>query len=393
MDAVDTPIARQLSLYAVTRTLLTRGPTSRADLAKLTGLSKQTISDVVRDLETDGWLKPQGRTQGKPGRSAIVYEINGTAGLAAALDLGGTKLSVAICDLRGNVVAETLVPTDTRGGQHVVEQIGMQIDALVAGLGVTASNLRLVVLGTPGVFRPETTHIDFAPNIPGFDEIDVLALLQRRLGTTVLIENDVNLAARGEQWRGHGAGLRNFVFIAIGTGVGMGIVAEGQLLRGARGAAGEIGYLPIGGDPYDPRGFKLGTLESAIGSASIADRYAGFGGAPNTSVRDIFEALAAGDTAAHATIEETARLVAPAIAAVSATLDPEVVILGGSIGVRGELLDAIRRYLVRCSPYPVPIEPSVLGGRAALVGAIGTAVEHMHESLFGVGDLRQDRAA
>ena len=118
-----------------------RGPTSRADLAKLTGLSKQTISDVVRDLESDGWLKPRGRTQGKPGRSAIVYEINGTAGLAAALDLGGTKLSAAICDLSGNVLAETLVPTDLRGGRHVVDQIVSEIETLVAGLGVTTPKL------------------------------------------------------------------------------------------------------------------------------------------------------------------------------------------------------------------------------------------------------------
>ena len=384
LDGGGPPIARQMSLHAVTQTLLSRGAVSRADLAKLTGLSRQTISDVVRELEQDGWLTPLGRTEGRPGRSSVVYELNGAAGLAAALDLGGTKLSVAICDLRGNVVAETMVPTEARGGRHVVDQIVTEIEGLVVGIGATGRRLRLVVLGTPGVFHPETTHIVAAPNIPGLDQIDVPTLLEQRLGAPVLIENDVNLAARGEQWRGHGAGLRNFVFIALGTGVGMGIVANGQLVRGARGAAGEIGYLPIGGDPYDARGFQLGTLEHAIGSAAMSDRYAGYGGAPGTSVRAIFDALATGDSAAVATIEETARLIAPAIAAVSATLDPEMVIVGGSIGIRSELLDPIRRFLVRCSPFPVRIEPSVLGGRAALVGAIKTAIDHMHGSLFGV---------
>ena len=385
MDTPDPPVARQISMYAVIQAILSHGPTSRADLAKTTGLSKQTISDVVLELETAGWLKPHGRTSGKPGRSAVVYEINAAAGLAAAIDLGGTKLSVAIGDLLGNALAETTVPTDTRGGTHVVEQIATQIEALAAQLDVAAGQLRIVVLGTPGVFHPETAHIMVAPNIPGIDAVDVPGLLTRRLGVPVIIENDVNLAARGEQWRGRGTGVRNFVFIALGTGVGMGIIADGHLLRGARGAAGEIGYLPVGGDPYDPRGFALGTFETAVGSVAITNRYAGFGGHRGATVRDIFAALEAGEPAAIATIEETARLVAPAIAAVGATLDPQMVILGGSIGVRPELVEAVRRFLPRCTPDPPPVEASILGSRAGLVGALGVAVDRMHDTLFGVG--------
>lgn len=385
MDSAEPPVARQISLYAVIQSILSHGPTSRADLAKRTGLSKQTISDVVLELETAGWLKPHGRTTGKPGRSAVVYEINAAAGLAAAVDLGGTKLSVAIGDLLGNALAEATVPTDTRGGTHVVEQVASQIEALTAQLAVSAKHLKIVVLGTPGVFHPETANILVAPNIPGVDEVDVPGLLSQRLGVPVIIENDVNLAARGEQWRGHGTGVRNFVFIALGTGVGMGIIADGHLLRGARGAAGEIGYLPIGGDPYDPRGFTLGTFETAVGSAAIANRYVGFGGRRGATVRDIFAALETGDAAASATIEETARLIAPAIAAVTATLDPDMVILGGSIGVRQELIEAVRRVLPRCTPSPPRVEASILGSRAGLVGALGVAVDRMHDTLFGVG--------
>lgn len=384
-DTADPPVARQLSMHVVTQVLLDRGPTSRAELAKLTGLSKQTISDVVRELERAGWLKPLGRTSGRPGRSAIVFEINGQAGLAAAIDLGGTKLHVALCDLSGNTLLESLLPTDPRGGATVIEQIGSQIDVLTAQIGVATHTLRVVVLGAPGVFHPETTHIEAAPNIPGFGEIDVLTRLQQRLRVPVIIENDVNLAARGEQWRGHGAGLKNFVFIAMGTGIGMGIIANGQLLRGAHGAGGEIGYLPLGGDPYDPRGFRLGTLETAVGSAAIAQRYAGFGGPDGATVQDIFTALATGDAAAAATIEETARILAQTIAAVGAVLDPEIVILGGSIGVREELLEIVRKYLRRCSPSPLHVEASVLANRAALTGALGVAVARMHDDLFGVG--------
>jgi predicted NBD/HSP70 family sugar kinase len=384
-DIAEAPVARQISMNAVMRSILRHGPTSRADLAKLTGLSKQTISDVVRELEAGGWLSPLGRTVGRPGRSAITYDINGRAALAVAIDLGGTKIHAAIGDLLGNMLSESLEPTAPDGGTALVEQIGWTVTGLAGKAGIEMRELRFAVLGSPGVFHPETGRIAIAPNIPRIDSIDFRGLLAERLGMPIIIENDVNLAARGEQWRGRAAGLRNFVFIALGTGIGMGIVADGQLLRGASGAAGEIGYLPLGGDPYDPRGFSLGALETAVGSLGIARRYAGYGGQAGTSVRDIFTQFGAGEPAAIAAIEETARQVAPAIAAVGAVLDPEIVILGGSIGARQELVEAIRRFLPRCTPQPPRIEASTLGARAALVGGLGVAVSRMHDELFGVG--------
>ncbi|MEF2070296.1 ROK family transcriptional regulator [Consotaella aegiceratis] len=380
-----TPIARKISTNAVIRTVLANGAISRADIAKQTGLSKQTISDVVRDLTGEGWLRESGQTGGRPGRSAITYELNAGAGLAASIDLGGTKIAAAVGDLLGTVVAETRVPTDRRGGAALVDQFEAVIGGLMAEAGASIADLRLLVVGTPGVLDPKTGHIGVAPNIPGIDAIDVPQLLAERLQVPIRIENDVNLAARGEQWRGHGTGVGNFAFVALGTGIGMGIIANGALLSGARGAAGEISYLPVGGDPFDPRGFTLGTLETAVGSVAIAQRYAGFGGAEGATVEELFSAFDAGEPAAIAAIEETARVVAQAIAAIGAMLDPELVIMGGSIGARAELVDAIRAILPRCSPHPPRIEISKFGNRAALIGGMGVAVDHMHEELFGIG--------
>lgn len=383
-NSADPPVARQISTNAVMQVVLANGATSRADIAKLTGLSKQTISEVVQSLSDSGWLHPLGKTEGRRGRTAITYEINAKAGLAAAIDLGGTKIAAAIGDLRGNILAEVLQPTDPRGGVELVAQIAGLIEGLAAEAEVDMPALRLAVMGTPGV-QTEAGRIDIAPNVPGLDSIDLRALLSERLQLPVLIENDVNLAARGEQWLGHGIGIGNFAFVALGTGIGMGIIADGHLLRGAHGAAGEIGYLPMGGDPYDPRGFTLGTLESAIGSVAIAQRYATLSGLEPLSVREIFSAFAEGDAAAIATIEETARLLAPAIAAVGAMFDPELVILGGSIGIRSELVEAVRHFLPRCTPNPPRIEASSLGSRAALVGGLAVAAKRMHDDLFGVG--------
>jgi predicted NBD/HSP70 family sugar kinase len=383
-NASTPPVARQLSLRMVMEAVLHQGPISRAQIAKITGLSKQTTSEVVRELEERGWLRERGRTQGAIGRSALTYEINDRAAFVLGIDLGGTKIRMAIADLKGAVVQEEEVPTDDRGGVHVLDQIADLARRLAAAAEIGAKALRFGVMGTPGVVDPTDGSIQVAPNIPGVDRIDVIGGLKSRLGFEVIIENDINLHAQGEQWQGHGAATRSFAFIALGTGIGMGIIADGKLLRGARGAAGEIAYLPIGGDPYDPRGFTLGTLETAVGSRAILQRYRGYGGTAASNVRDVFAALAGGDEAAVAAIDETARLIAPAIVAVNAVLDPEVVVLGGSIGVRLELFERIRHYLALCGHVRPRIEVSLLGNRAALVGAIGTALSQLHNSLFGL---------
>jgi predicted NBD/HSP70 family sugar kinase len=389
-DSPSASVARQISVRSVIEAVLHQGPISRADIARVTGLSKQTTSEVVRALERNGWIRMRGQKQGAVGRSAITYEIQNDTAFVLGIDLGGTKLHMALANLSGAVMSEINEPTDPRGGRHVVEQIGHLKERLVAAAGIAASAVRLGVMGSPGVMDARSGAITFAPNIPGFDAINVGEALKARLGLEIFVENDVNLAAKGEQWQGKSRRTRTFAFIALGTGIGMGIVADGRLMRGWRGAAGEIAYLPLGSDPFDPRNFHAGTLESAVGSAAIVQRYRGYGGRPNATVRDIFEMLGNQDKAAVATIEETARILVAAIAAVGAIVDPEMIVMGGSIGARPELVGEIRRLLPRCTASPVPVEISALGSRATLVGALGVALNHLHNSLFGLMALPGD---
>ena len=137
-------------------------------------------------------------------------------------------------------------------------------------------------------------------------------LLSRELGITVFIDNDVNMAAKGELWRGQGRAYDSFAFLAMGTGIGMGIVADRRIVRGAAGGAGEIASLPIGGDPFDSRNFSSGTLESAISSAAIMDRYRAYGGVEARTVEDIFDRMLAGESAATAVIDAIAPILAQA---------------------------------------------------------------------------------
>lgn len=383
MDEQRDLVVRQLSARVVVETVLKAGPISRAELSRATGLSKQTISDVIRELEKDGWVREQGQVQGAVGRKAVTYKIRPDAAFVLGIDLGGTKVHLALADLTGTIVAEVFEPTDLRGGLNVIEQIRRLTESLARQAGIPQCRIRGGAMGSPGVIDPRSGGITIAPNIPGLDTIDVPAAVKQHLGFDVIIENDVNLAAVGEQWQGSYRSVHTFAFIAVGTGIGMGLVADGRLIRGARGGAGEIAYLPVGGDPFDSRNHMVGTLEMATGSAAIVRRYIGFGGASGATVRDIFDQLEK-DEAARTTIDEVARIIASAIVAIHSVIDPALIIMGGSIGARTELKAALERHLSRCMADPVPLEISSLGSRATLVGAVGTALTDLHRSLFGI---------
>lgn len=365
--------------------MLRHGPVSRAELSRITGLSKQTTSEVVRVLLAERWAVVHGQVQGALGRSAVTYALRHDVAHVLSIDLGGTKLHVALADLAGHIVGERRASTDLSGGTELVQQIGTAAESLLDGAGLQAGALRRATMGSPGVFQAETGCILLAPNIPGIDGLDMEGALTNRLRCPVQIENDVNLAALGEHWCGCCTGVGTFAFVALGTGIGMGFVADGRLLRGASGAAGEIAYLPLGGDAFDSRGYHLGTLETAVGSAAILDRYHGLRGAPAPDVRTLFERLKEGDAAASATLDETARLLAQACMAIRALLDPGRIVFGGSIGGQAPLLNRVRATLEQYMPNPVPIEASALGARAVIMGGIGQAVVRLREDLCGLG--------
>lgn len=358
------------------------GPISRASIAKQTGLSKQTISEIARQLEEEGWIQETGRTSGHVGRTAVTYEIIASAAFIAAVDLGGTKVRVAIADLSCQVFAEEVAPTDKRGGQAVVEQINALCRKAAAANDIDFKHVRLAVVGAPGAPDDATGRIFLAPNIAGFNDMDVARALRDVLGVEVMLENDVNLAVYGENWLGQGQGIDNLAYIALGTGVGGGLMIGGQLVRGFSNAAGELGFLPFGADPFEAESLRAGAYERGVASAGIKSRYKELT-AQDIDVPVIFERAAAGEAAAAKVLDDTARLLARGIAAICAIANPQKIILGGSIGMRPEMLERVRAVLPLCFPMPVEVEASVLGSRAAIVGATAIGLSHLHNALFG----------
>lgn len=297
-----------------------------------------------------------------------------------AADLGGTKLAAAIADAHGRIVTELTEPTDPRGAAYVAEQIAACADKLAQTVGIEVTRTRHVMVGIPGAIDPHTGRVSLTPNIAGLEDFDVLGFLRDRFGPDVAIENDVNLAMLGEQALGCASRCRNAAFLSLGTGAGLGLLIDGRLFRGARGMAGEIADLPIGRDPTSQIPSGGGTFELEVGSPAIVDRYRRHGGTAAATVRDIFGLLQQGDEVAASVLDTTARWVAHAVVTLQSLLDLELIVLGGSIGVRPELYERVRRDLPALFSRPITIAPSRLGDRAGLIGAAWAAGQALRQN-------------
>jgi predicted NBD/HSP70 family sugar kinase len=213
-------------------------------------------------------------------------------------------------------------------------------------------------------------------------------VIRDRLDIPVLVENNVNLAAVGEKWFGLARGVSTMVFILLGVGIGMGIVIDDEVVRGAHGAAGEIGYLPLSVDPFDPRHRLHGGLEDEIGAAGIVTAYNDGRAAEDpelSAVHQVFELASEGNAAARSVVDHVAARLGTAIATVCAILDPELVVLGGGIGSSPLLLSPVRGAAASLVPITARIETSLLGDRAALRGAIAVALHTARASLLSAG--------
>lgn len=381
------PVLRQLSVRAVMEILLRERSASRAGLSRLTGLSKQTISEVIRVLAERGFVIERGLISGGVGRSAVRYEVDPNAGYVLGIDLGSTTIRAMLANLTSSIVAEIEIPSDQRGGLSLLNQIGGVRSSLLEMAGVEPHQLLVAAVATPGVMDPATGHLSLASNIAEIGDIDVAAAIRAAIGCPVIFENDINAAALGEYWEPGERPDGSFAFISLGTGVGMGILVNGKLLRGATDAAGEIAYLPMGSDPFTPSSLERGALECAIGAAGIVSRYRSLGGSADVSVRDIFDRFNQGEAAAKATIAETARLAALVVVAIAAVIDPAKTIFGGKIGARPELVALIRDILPSCTRRPIWLAGSRLGARATVAGATAIALGELHNTLFSPLDL------
>jgi predicted NBD/HSP70 family sugar kinase len=363
--------------------LRVHGPASRGELAKATGLSKPTVSAALGGLESARLVKLVGSVGGRPGPTTAIYDMNVYAGWVAGIDVGADWIRVAIADLRGDFIARRDVRNTARSAAELVRRVRRLAESAAAEAGIEWADVTYAVLGSPGVLNAATGRLDFADNLPGWGRPGLLDKLKAALEIDFAIENDINLAALGELASGAGQGRSNFVMVSVGTGVGMGIVINGALYVGARGAAGEVSFLPTAesGIP-DGNARQRGMTETVTAAGGIA-RAARQAGLALASVKEIFAAAAAGDQRAFAVVEAEGRRIGALIVAVAAILDPELVILGGGVGRNLAMLgDAITRRIEELGPLRPSIVASDLGDTGVLQGAVARALEVARDRLF-----------
>jgi glucokinase len=341
-------VNRQRLLEAVRRS----GPISRADLAKVTRLSPPTVSALVEDLLHEaGLMHEVGVGTSKGGRPPILLQFNGEYGYLAGVDVGSSMLRVALADLQGQVLARHQTPIDPAGGHAVVDQICAIVDEVFARTSRDRRKLYAVGVGAPGMTNVQTGCVIRAVNVPGWIDLPLRDLLQTRLGAPVRADNDANMAALGERWQGSARRVNDFVFLALGAGVGAGIVVSGRLHRGHHWYAGEISHMNLDFREWHQDFGARGYLESHVGAASFHD-------APDE------------------TIERTAVYLGTAVANIVAVLDPALIVLGGDFSnAARRLIEPLRRVVARIVPNLPAIELSSLGDDAQLVGAVYSAME------------------
>jgi predicted NBD/HSP70 family sugar kinase len=372
---------RVLNQRAVLDRLRRLGAATRPQIARDTGLSKPTVGQALLDLERHALVRPIGRTTAGPGRSAVVYEPNPAAGYVLGVDIGRERIRAAVADLGGSVVARVDERNRARSSTALVRTVTELASRTVADAGLTLADVVVKVIGSPGVIDQRSRVVRHAPKLPGWESAGVLDALETSLGPVVVVENDANLAALGEHVYGAARDARVFVCATIGTGVGMGIVVDGALFRGAHGAAGEVGFLPFGKSATD---VQRGQFEDAAAAESVV-ALARERDVPARSAREVFAAARSGDAQALDVVRVEAERLAFLVASVSAVIDPELVVLGGGVGSNVDLLlSPLEAALRTMTPLAPPIVAGSLGDGAVLSGAIAMGLEAARELVFEV---------
>jgi predicted NBD/HSP70 family sugar kinase len=382
--AAATPqLLRRVNAQAVLGIVRGLDVATGTELMARTGLTRASVIAVCEDLIRRGWIRELDtppRELGSPGttrkgRPARRFELNHEAGYVLGIDIGAATTTAAVADLRGTVVARSSeafravdIPAEERIA--VVDRACRQ--ALAAAC---ADSARVLAAGA-GIAAPvdRDGNVLVTQHFWSLFDVGLRAAFKKLHGWTVLLENDANLAALGERWRGSGAGVNDLVVLLAGERLGAGVMESGRLLHGRGGAAGEMGYLDM-----------VEGVGSSDGIASLARQWSAAGGGPQAggaaSARRVFEDAAAGDPAALQILDRISERMARVIASIASLINPEQVVIGGAVAESaGALLPRIGDLLPRFTATPPRVTVSPLGDSIVTMGAIRHALDYVEEN-------------
>ncbi|MEV1051189.1 ROK family transcriptional regulator [Streptomyces sp. NPDC049887] len=371
------------NLERVVRAVRLAGSLTQAEIARSTGLSAATVSNIVRELKDGGTVEVTPTSAG--GRRARSVSLSGDAGIVVGVDFGHTHLRVAIGNLAHQVLAEESEPLDVDAssaqGFDRAEQL---VKRLVEATGISQDKIVGVGLGVPGPIDVETGTLGSTAILPGWSGINPSEELSGRLGVPVYVDNDANLGALGELVWGSGRGVKDLAYIKVASGVGAGLVIEGQIYRGPGGTAGEIGHITLDESGPVCRCGNRGCLETFAAARYVLPLLRPSHG-PDLTMERVVQLAREGDPGCRRVVADVGRHIGSGVANLCNLLNPSRVVLGGGLAEAGELVlapirDSVSRYAIPSAARRLSVLPGALGSRAEVLGALALVLSEMGDS-------------
>lgn len=394
IDATDDPSAADsrdvAELASLVRLVANGRASSRSELARLTGLSRSTISQRVDTLLRRQLLIETGQGRSTGGRRPVLLSLNPGAGLILAANLGATHGRLALASLGGEIQRDLAGAVDIADGPAAVMSwvIG-GFRKMLRDSGHSPADVRAVGVGVPGPVEFATGTVVHPPIMPGWDGLAVPGLMREQFAAPVVVDNDVNVMALGEYTAGASAGCKEMLVVKVGTGIGCGIITHGVLHRGADGAAGDIGHVRLAGedDTVCVCG-NTGCLEAVASGSAVAALLRGEGFQARDA-RDVVRLAQTRDPRVQQAVRAAGQRIGEVIAALVNFYNPDTVIIGGALAeLRNELLASIRGVIYnRALPLAtrhLTITTASPGLDAGLVGTLALARQAAlsHGALF-----------
>lgn len=357
---------------------------SRASISKSLNISKPTVSNIVEELLKEGWIteRESAFASASGGRKPYHLYFNRNAKYIVGIDIGGTSTDVGVMNLEGELVSLKQLSTQQYLQDDFTSALNSEVSRLIQKCGLVHKHIMAVGVGVPGITDVRNGVVFEAPSL-GWKNYPLRDRLSERLALPVYVDNDVNVAVLGEQWKGMAKSKQNVILITLGTGVGCGIILNGRLYRGSSFAAGEIGYMITDknrAEAYDPVFSGYGFLESHVGGTSIVKKMAETKPERRQwTAKDTFQAAMQGDELALNAVDEAVSHIAVALVNVIALFNPECVVLGGGISKSGSwFLPKIIGFIEKHLPFVTDVYVTHLE-HVSLIGAAALCLRE-HDS-------------
>ncbi|MFI0938084.1 ROK family protein [Streptomyces sp. NPDC021020] len=384
------------NLERVVRAVRLAGSLTQAEIARSTGLSAATVSNIVRELRDNGTVQVTPTSSG--GRRARSVALSGDAGIVVGVDFGHSHLRVAVGNLAHQVLAEQSEPIDVdASASQGFDRAEQLVARLVESTGISPGKVLGVGLGVPGPIDVETGALGSTAILPGWSGINPRQEMSDRLGVPVQVDNDANLGALGELVWGGGRGVKDLAYIKVASGVGAGLVIDGRIYRGPGGTAGEIGHITLDESGPVCRCGNRGCLETFTAARYVLELLRGSHGEGLTIPRMV-QLAREGDPGCRRVTGDVGRHIGMGVASLCNLLNPSRVVLGGDLAEAGELVlgpirESVSRYAIPSAAQRLSVVPGALGARAEVLGALALVLSEMGDSTLLDGNHPVDTPA